>query len=709
MTKLMAIIALAGLLVCRAEGRNTQMIFNCRADNDLYSVLTKSGVKCARYDTASEAVENARPGTAVLILADGYPEKTTDIPAAVFDAAAKKNLRLFVEYPAAVPGLEIGEPQNTNWERGVVSSDEFGDTLPTLRILGIQECRYVPTSAPNPMIVVARIAGFDKAVYGIPANAQPILFEISERNLLVATTKLSSFVTGRYAPTSGWKTIWEHILTKLDPDVRVDLQWTPDVTPVYGVSEKLPSSYEKSAFDSAAKWFHDSRLLVTAQREPDIHKLLREGAEQVATPGPDAPVGDGSHGLLEGYASAIQADGNQRQRIPLRADCQAEAAMTLAMDGMINNHSNSRETARNLLDYIYFTSGMCKGGRGNPEHPAFGHIAWGDIAPGWLIANYGDDNARVLLGTMLTAACLDSDKWDEMLLRGLMANLRTTGPEGFRGDRIDMAQLEDHGWKYYEQTSRVNAAPHFESYLWACYLWAYQQTHYKPFLDKTKIGIRMTMDVYPQGWRWQDSVERSRMILCLAWLVRLEDTPEHRGWLSSVAGDLLTLQQPCGAIAEHLNDTGGAGHYWAPKSNEAYGTSETPLIQQNGDTAADQLYTTGFALIGLHEAYAATDDPMYKKAEDKLAEFLCRIQVKSAKHPYLNGAWMRAFDYGRWDYWASSGDLGWGAWSIESGWGNAWTGTVLGLRLKGTSFWDMTSHSQVIKQFDKVRKDMGNG
>lgn len=689
-----------------AEGKSLNLVFSCKPDNDLYTVLSKPGSKCPRYDTAAEAVEHAAPGSGVLMLADEYPAGMTKVDQPVLDKAAEKKLRLYIEYPAAIPGLEIGEPKSTVWERGVVSSDQFGDVLPKLRILGINDCHFVPVSAQNPMIVVARVAGYDKAVYGIPANAQPILFELPERNMLIATTKLSGFVTGRYEPTADWKAIWEHILRKLDPGSTVDLQWTPDVHPAYSASDKLPADYEKRTFNSAAQWFHDSRLLLHPSREPELHKLLKGDTECTSTPGPDAPVGDGSHGILEGYASAIKHDGSQLQRTPLRADCVTESAMTLAVDSMINGHAKSKDVAENLLDYVYFTSGMCKGARGNPKDPAFGLIAWGDISPGWLVANYGDDNARVLLGTMIAAASLGSDRWDEMLLKGLMANLRTTGPEGFRGDRIDMPQLEENGWKYYHDTSRVNYAPHFESYLWACYLWAYQQTHYKPFLDKTKTAIRMTMDVYPGQWRWQDSVERSRMLLCLAWLVRVEDTPEHRGWLSKVADDLLTLQQPCGALSEHLNSTGGAGHYWAPKSNEAYGTSETPLIQENGDTASDQLYTTGFALLGLHEAYAATGDVKYKNAEDKLAEFLCRIQVKSAEYPYLNGSWFRAFDYGRWDYWSASGDMGWGAWSVESGWGNAWIGTVLGLRLKGTSVWDLTSGSQVIRQFDKVQADM---
>src|SRR6185369_2300301 len=111
----------------------------------------------------------------------------------------------------------------------------------------------------------------------------------------------------------------------------------------------------------------------------------------------------------------------------------------------------------------------------------------------------------------------------------------------------------------------------------------------------------------------------------------------------------------CGAIEERRGDSGlRTGHFQVPQSNEAYGTNETPLIQSVGDPASDQLYTTGFALLGLHEAAAATGDAKLKLAEDNLAAFLCRIQIRSEKVPYIDGGWFRAFDYQRWDYWASS-------------------------------------------------------
>jgi hypothetical protein len=210
------------------------------------------------------------------------------------------------------------------------------------------------------------------------------------------------------------------------------------------------------------------------------------------------------------------------------------------------------------------------------------------------------------------------------------------------------------------------------------------------------------MKVYPGEWRWKDNLERAHILLSLAWLVRVQDTAEHRQWLKTIAGDLLKHQAVSGAIHDWMDGTGG-GHLQIPQSNEEYGTHETPLIQQKGDPSSDQLYTTGFALLGLHEAVAATGDRSLKQAEDRLAEFLCRIQIRSHELPWLDGAWFRAFDDRRWEFWASSADVGWGAWSVESGWGQTWTAATLGLRQQKKSFWDATKNDRLKDLLPQVK------
>ncbi|MEO5803625.1 MAG: hypothetical protein ABIR24_08845 [Verrucomicrobiota bacterium] len=680
------------------------LTFCCSPQNGLFQSLASR--KYRRFDSPLTAIEQAKTNSAVLILADGYPEKLTQLSEKELLFAQVKSLRLFIEFPEALPGIKMGAVKTIEWERSVVASTNFGDALPAMRILAIHDCHFVPTIAPNPWLVIARVAGFDTAVYGLPPNAAPILFEIPDKKILVATTKLSGFITGRFAPAKDWEVIWEIILAKLDPEnTPHKIAWAPAVRPAFGPNEKLPRKFERLAFDSAADWIFKSRLLVHPSRQTEIQKALAANVETIATPSGDAPHGDGSLGILEGYASGIRHDGNQIQRLPIRADCNAESAMVLSLDAVLNKDKRSAATAKNLLDYVYFNSEICGGVRADPKHGAYGLISWGAVSPAWLVANYGDDNANAILATVVSAASLKDTQWDESVMKALLANLRTTGKLGFRGDRIDVPALEQQGWKYFHDASPVNYSPHFEAYLWACNLWAFRETGFRPFLDKTTNAIAMTMKVYPDGWRWKNNLERAHMLLCLAWLVRVDDTPQHREWLNRVANDLLKWQSKSGAIYETLVGTGG-GHYQVPQSNEAYGTTETPLIQKNGDPASDQLYTTGYALLGLHEAVGATGDKKLRDAENKLAEFLCRIQIRSEKFPYLDGWWFRAFDDRRWEFWASSADVGWGAWSVEAGWGQAWTTAVLALRKKKTTVWELTKSSRIEEYFEKTRVAM---
>ena len=215
------------------------------------------------------------------------------------------------------------------------------------------------------------------------------------------------------------------------------------------------------------------------------------------------------------------------------------------------------------------------------------------------------------------------------------------------------------------------------------------------------------MENYPDNWSWTNGIsqEIARMILPLAWLVRVKDTLEHRQWLHLIATDLIALQQPCGGIREKLGKL-GKGMYPPPASNQDYGGTEASIIQQNGDPVCDLLYTTNFAFLGLHEAASATGESVYLEAENKLARFLCRIQVSSQSHPELDGAWFRAFDFQRWEHWGSDADAGWGAWCAMTGWIHSWITSVLAMRQMNTSLWDLTTDIQIAELHRKYRPTM---
>lgn len=706
---LVLLAAVCGLPAGRGAEPPT-WVFSCEPGNDLFRILSQSGQVCARYDHPDAAVQAAPEKSAVMLLADRYPAAKLELGTNLFADARKKNLRVYVEFPESVPGLAIGESRTVVWERAVVTSDLFGSSLPPLSILSPQNCVFLEVNAPRAHLVLAKVAGYDTAPYGLPNSTFPLLFELSDPEqigpVLVASTKLSQVVTSRFGPVPSWQAVWRGILRWLDPHTNLELHWTPTVRPAFARDGELPPDVERGALERGVNWFVKSRLLLHPSRTNEVAQAVALAG--IATvPPPDAPIGDGSLGLLEGFFSRIQPDGSQLQAVSRRGDCNGEGAMALAFGGSALHNSAYSDIARRILDFYLFESPARKNERGDPNHGAYGLVAWGISSPAWYVANYGDDNARLLLGTMAAAALLNENRWDEAMLRCLLANLRTTGTLGFRGDRIDVPELGQNGWKHYFDRRITNYAPHYESYLWACFLWAYHQTGFEPFRDRAKTAIRMTMAAYPDRWRWTNGLqqERARMLLCLSWLLRLEDTAEHREWLRRMAADLLARQDASGAIREEIGEL-GRGQMRPPQSNEAYGTGETPLLQKNGDPVCDMLYTCNFAFLGLHEAAAVTRDPFYAQAADKLARFLCRIQVRSERHPELDGGWFRAFDYRLWDYWASNADAGWGAWSIESGWTQGWITSVLAMRHLNTSLWELTASSRIGRHFDRLRPEM---
>jgi len=655
-----------------------RLVFACSAENDLYRVLAANGNDYPRFASPGEAVERAATGSGVLILADAYPRRTTPLSRALFDAAAARHLRLYVEFPSALPEIRLGAVRRTELERAVVASAVFGPTLPKFRLLAVHDCHFVEAEAPKAHLVAAKVAGFDTAAYGLDdVKTYPLLFEHPSHAILVSTTKLSQFATARYATAEGMQAVWQMILGWLQPGKEPPkLTWTPAVRPTYGRQESLPHDAARRAIVRGLDWHQRAGMFPVAKGKT---------------------VGDGRGGVMEGISSRIACDGSQPLNEGLRSDCNGETALAFALRWRLDGDRQSRQIAVNLLDWLYFNSGLL---HNDPAKADFGLLAWTTSSP----SLYGDNDIKAILSGLGTAALLKTDRWDEVLLRDIVGNFRTTGVDGFRGCCLSDQDVLEHGWQYYRRAATIHYAPHYEAWIWSSYLWLYDKTRYGPLLERTRHAIRMMMAAYPDRWQWTNGIqqERGRMLLPLAWLVRVGDRPEHRAWLRRLAGDMEKCQDACGAIREELGDL-TMGTVPPAQSNAEYGTHEASLIQRNGDTMADMLYTCNFTLLGLHEAFAATREPQYRRMADRLAEFLIRIQVRSQSHPKLDGGWFRAFDFRQWDYWGSNADVGWGAWSIEVGWTQAWIPTALSLRELKMNLWDLTRQSKIARHWPKCR------
>ena len=704
---LLTMVFSIGVTGCRNSSGTIHVYGN--ENNDLVEILRRQGMNVVLYNNVMDVVQQAPQGEGILVLADNYPHRKVDLQSEFYDLLNEKKLKAYIEFPSELPGMKAGEIEKAKYERAVVNSGMFNGFPDSLGILGINGLHYLdvkPASAKM-HIVAAKVAGFDSAIFGLPENYIPLMFEVKDSPVLIATTNLSRFVSGRYAPEKEWEAIWVSILNFVQPGLKIDrLEWEPVVGPSFSKDETLPADVQRTSVLRGVEWYKNARMLAPGSYEDTVAKMA-EAKNYKLSWSPEIPVGDGTYGLYECIFSEIDENGKQPINIIKRGDCISEASMAFALAGRLFENSGYMDVAGNLMDFYLIHSMATKNEYGDPKHGAYGLIPWGITNRAWFRASYGDDNARFLLAAWVTAAITGSDHWDETMMKSLIALLRTTGTNGFRGSRINLEDFQKNGWKFYYNRDIVNPAPHFECYLWACYLWAYDKTGDELFLDKAKKGITNMMEFYPAGWRWTNGLaqERARMILPLSWLVRVEDTAENREMLFRVVNDFLELQASCGAIREELGSI-EMGRYPPPQSNEAYGTTEASLIAQNGDPVSDLLYTTNFAFLGLHEAVYATGDEKIRQATDKLAEFLCRIQVKSEGHPELDGGWMRAFDYERFEHWGSNADHGWGAWAIETGWTQGWIASILALRELDTSIWDLTKDSNIARHHPELRKEL---
>jgi len=317
--------------------------------------------------------------------------------------------------------------------------------------------------------------------------------------------------------------------------------------------------------------------------------------------------------------------------------------------------------------------------------------------PNYIENYYGDDNSRALLGALSAANMLNTSDFDAQLVQTAFALLRTTGPDGFRTMQIHFTEIESRGWQSFFDTNQDagNLNPHYIAELWAMFFALYQSTGIELFKTQALKGLAKYMSAWPTIVATESITEEQiRLLLPLAWRIRVEDTPANRAdlrkcwealratWVSWAGVPTCTMS-PYGEMAPPCTN------------NQEYGNGERSVCQQNGDPASDLLYESNFLLLNLQEAYAATREQDYADHAQQLAEYIARVQAHSDIYPHYTGTFFRAFDYSRWEMFGSSGDWGWPAWGIETGWTTTWIVAGLGmpevLDAVDKSFWSLVT------------------
>ena len=180
-----------------------------------------------------------------------------------FARAQAGEARLFLDMPAAVPGIEFGETASAGVRRTVTASDFFGAALPEKSILIQHQALIREVKTPvRPLLTAARVAGYRHACYGLPEEQSPVLFLHPEcANVLISAAMLGNFIRGRFAPRPDWATVIGRIIGFLEgSDKAAAPEWVMSVHPSFPAQGALDGDAEMRAFRRNAEWFYDRML-----------------------------------------------------------------------------------------------------------------------------------------------------------------------------------------------------------------------------------------------------------------------------------------------------------------------------------------------------------------------------------------------------------------------------------------------------------------
>ena len=740
------------------------LLFCTSATNDLFLAAAKAAasaapaIRVARFSNCSEAVQlGASTGAGVLLLADGGASSFTTVTPAMLKLMGAFKFRLFAE--SAVVAEEgkrgLAARKCPPYSRFVAmsgsalwSASDLDTTLQPLDVLEPNNCLMVPPFGYAPAAThatITKVAGFDRAVFGVNASTDKPLPLLSQpRNhpgALFSTSALSSVVRSRFSPVQSWARLWRGLLRwlvfaeKKDKLWSDSLEFTLAVRPAFARSAALPATATKDAVLNGMRWLHSTSSLLMPNKAAGAttSALLEQGVLNprsqgwpLALPLPlpasaYAEDADGSSGIVEAFLSAIQpargtASATQQVCLRIRTDCVAESAGALAIGALAQfKDDRAASVAENLLDHLF---GVGQDGpRSDPRNPLGGILKWGTnmLAP-QAEEVYSDDQARSMLAVAFGVSLFTSAgrptaaSWDTELAKLMLGNARLMNRRGMsKWAGGQQSVLVAEGWRAsWDDDTYQSETQYYQSVLRATNLWSFAVAKNSSlFLDRTVRGINASMaSFYAKTWTCQVGLtpELAKTLLPLAWLVRVNNTVLSRKWLRDVADALIShMDSVSGAVIEDPAGQDGVqcGHH-PPTSNAAYGTQESTLSQSSNDSVADLLYSTNFAVLAMHEAAAATQDAAYIKAAKQLADFAVRAQVGTAESGgHLRGAWLRALDLKRWDYYASGSDTGWGPWVAETGHGGTGIMMALAVREMNTSVWEVLTEPRFAERIGK--------
>ena len=165
------------------------------ASNDLLARLSEENYRIHLFSTVEDAFENAPENAGVMILSGDYPSEGTIITEDNIALATKKALKVFVEYPDQFGKIRAVAKDTLDLER-IVVCDSLSSVLCPMDLLTFNKCvvnvyeQDAFGGSFDTLIVAAKVAGFNKAEYGLKDTPTKPVILCDGNNFMISTIKI---------------------------------------------------------------------------------------------------------------------------------------------------------------------------------------------------------------------------------------------------------------------------------------------------------------------------------------------------------------------------------------------------------------------------------------------------------------------------------------------------------------------------------------
>jgi hypothetical protein len=537
-----------------------------------------------------------------------------------------------------------------------------------LTLFDVHLCKFLvnnsnvsPLDSIEELLTFGRVAGVYKADFGLPSQTYVGIGQ--DESIIFSTTKVSDFEILEFRLKVKFGQLMINICEFLCKDwCDVDFKLVKNPYDSRNFMDRMKpakdneESRRKLYIDTLIKglnWFEKSNMF-------------------------ESPLGKG--GVYEGFTSGFDPAGKKEYKKyekfdhrTQRGDCTSDTAFCfflstlLPIKGSMTKplHEKYMKIYENLFDELYTYWQHYPDDKGIFR----GFFGWAN-SPYDMYVAYSDDNGRDTFQSLIYSYIQKDPELFKKSNAAVIALGLTTGKNGHRWTRTDLNHYYSKKGRKWFRTHKVKRgrykSPHYDAWTFASVLYGAYMAKDQSFIELIKKGIYDYMAKFPKvHLEHSTGDDFSKLLVAAVILYQITKDPN----------DLKNVQSIVDFFAQYQDKKTGAFperdpynmHARTEKTNEKYGTGESALYTSMEDTISDQLYSSGFLAMALFLAYKTGDVPNAKPMLVKFLDYLCAIQLDS-KNPQLDGTWTRGFDYYWGEPYGANGDVGWGAYSIETGW-----------------------------------------